>query len=103
MNETAESVTLDRLLSRLRVHLPDLSLRYQIASLGVFGSYIRGEQRPDSDLDLLVEFQQPPSLFQFIRLENELSDVLGVDVDLVMKSALKPAIGRHILEEVQAI
>ena len=103
MNETAESVTLDRLLSRLRVHLPDLSARYQIASLGIFGSYIRGEQRPDSDLDLLVEFREPPSLLQFIRLENELSDVLGMDVDLVMKSALKPAIGRHILEEVQAI
>jgi predicted nucleotidyltransferase len=71
--------------------------------LGVFGSYVRGDQRSDSDLDLLVEFQEPPSLFQFIRLENELSDALGIDVDLVMKSALKPAIGRHILEEVQAI
>jgi predicted nucleotidyltransferase len=44
MNETAESVTLDRPLLRLRVHLPDLSARYQIASLGVFGSYIRGDQ-----------------------------------------------------------
>ena len=103
MDGIADNVTLERLVSRLRAHLPDLSLRYQIASLGVFGSYIRGEQRPDSDLDLLVEFQEPPSLFQFIRLENELSDVLGIDVDLVMKSALKPAIGRSILHEVKAI
>jgi hypothetical protein len=64
---------------------------------------VRGDQRSDSDLDLLVEFREPPSLFQFIRLENELSDVLGIDVDLVMKSALKPAIGRSILHEVKAI
>ena len=103
MDGTVDTVTLEWLVSRLRAHLPDLSLRYQIASLGVFGSYVRGDQRSDSDLDLLVEFREPPSLFQFIRLENELSDVLGIDVDLVMKSALKPAIGRHILEEVQAI
>ena len=103
MDGTVDTVNLEWLVSRLRAHLPDLSLRYQIASLGVFGSYVRGDQRSDSDLDLLVEFQEPPTLFQFIRLENELSDVLGVDVDLVMKSALKPAIGRHILREVHAI
>lgn len=103
MDGTVDTVTLERLVSRLRAHLPDLSLRYKIVSLGVFGSYVRGDQRSESDLDLLVEFREPPSLFQFIRLENELSDVLGIDVDLVMKSALKPAIGRHILEEVQAI
>jgi len=103
MDGTVDNVTLEWLVSRLRAYLPDLSLRYQIAWLGVFGSYVRGEQRSDSDLDLLVEFREPPSLFQFIRLENELSDVLGIDVDLVMKSALKPTIGRHILKEVQAI
>jgi predicted nucleotidyltransferase len=103
VDRIADTVTLEVLVSRLRAHLPDLSRRYQIASLGVFGSYVRGDHRSDSDLDLLVEFQEPPSLFQFIRLENELSDVLGIDVDLVMKSALKPAIGRQILEEVQAI
>jgi len=103
MDGIVDTVTLEWLVSRLRVHLPDLSLCYQIASLGVFGSYVRGDQRSDSDLDLLVEFREPSSLFQFIRLENELSDVLGIDVDLVIKSALKPAIGRSILHEVKAI
>jgi len=71
--------------------------------LGIFGSYVRDEDKPGSDLDLLVEFQEPPTLFEFIRLENELSTLLGVNVDLVMKSALKPAIGRRILEEVQSV
>ena len=77
--------------------------RYQITSLGVFGSYVRGEARPDSDLDLLVEFRETPSLLEFTYLENELSDLLRVKVDLVMKSALKPAIGRRILAEVQPL
>jgi predicted nucleotidyltransferase len=103
VSEAVESVTLDRLLSCLRVHLPDLAVRFQIASLGVFGSYLRGEQRPDSDLDMLVDFHEPPGLFDFIRLENELSALLGVKVDLVLKSALKPGIGRYVLEEVQQV
>jgi hypothetical protein len=98
-----ESPTLSQLLPRLRASLPNLTTRYQVASLGVFGSYVRGEEQPDSDLDLLVEFLEPPTLFGFIRLENELNALLGVRVDLVMKSALKPGIGRHILEEVQPV
>jgi predicted nucleotidyltransferase len=76
-----------------------LADRYDVRSLGVFGSYVRGEADPQSDLDVLVEFANPPSLFQFVRLQNELSDLLGVRVDLVMKSALKPVIGERILEE----
>ena len=68
--------------------------------MGLFGSYVRGEQRSGSDVDVLVEFNQTPSLLQFLALEHELTDALGVRVDLVMKDALKPAIGRHILREV---
>ena len=101
--EIAEPIQIAPLLTCLRAHLPDLAARYHIATLGVFGSYLRGEQRPDSDLDLLVEFLEPPTLFDFVRLENELSALVGIPVDLVMKSALKPAIGRRILEEVRQI
>jgi len=98
-----ESPALSQLLPRLRTSLPDLADRYQVTSLGVFGSYVRGKEQPDSDLDLLVEFLEPPSLFEFIRLEDELSALLGVRVDLVMKSALKPGIGRYILAEVKPV
>jgi predicted nucleotidyltransferase len=66
-------------------------------------SSVRGEQRKRSDLDVLVEFDRVPSLFEFIRLERYLSQLLKIKVDLVMKSALKPAIGRHILEEAQPV
>ena len=69
--------------------------------MGVFGSYVHGEQGPDSDLDLLVEFDDRPlSLLDVLRLENEISDALGLGVDLVEKRALRPHIGQRILAEV---
>lgn len=92
--------TLEEILRTLRRHLPELRERYRVKSLWVFGSYVRGDQRPDSDLDILVEFEEAPTLFQFIRLEDELRKLLGIEVDLVMKSALKPSIGARILSEV---
>ena len=68
--------------------------------MGIFGSHVRQEQHSDSDLDVLVTFSETPSLLKFIALENYLSDLLGVKVDLVMQDALKPNIGPHILREV---
>ncbi len=84
----------------LRRHLPELHERYSVKSLGVFGSYVRGEQKARSDLDLLVEFDQAPSLFRYVELEQYLGELVGIKVDLVMKKTLKPYIGRHILAEV---
>ena len=86
-------------MSILRDQLPLLAEEYHVSTLEVFGSYVRHEQRRNSDLDILVTFSQPPSLLKFIRLENELSDELGVKVDLVMKDSLKPHIGQQILRE----
>jgi len=102
MNDT--ELDLARIRSVLSLHLPELRRQYGVQSLGLFGSYVRGDQRPGSDLDLLVEFDdRPMSLIEFIALENYLSDLLGVKVDLVEKETLKPAIGRHILREVVPI
>lgn len=92
-----------RLLEALRQLLPLLSERYHVESLGVFGSYVRQEQTPDSDLDILVTFYEPPSLLKFIEIENFLTDRLGVKVDLVMKDALKPIIKKNVLREVVEI
>ncbi len=64
---------------------------------------MRSEEQALSDLDLLVDFEAPPTLFQFIELEQRLSELLGVTVDLVMRSALKPAIGRRILAEAMPV
>lgn len=99
----AETLDLIACLNQLRDQLPLLAARYRVRSLGVFGSYARQEQRSDSDLDLLVTFDDPPGLLKFIELENYLTDLLGVKVDLVMKDALKPRLGEHILAEVVTI
>lgn len=74
--------------------------RYKVRELGVFGSYVRQEQTEASDVDVLVEFSETPSLLKFVNLENYLSDNLGVKVDLVHKTGLKPRIGDRILAEV---
>lgn len=84
----------------LRRQLPALRTTFHVRYLGVFGSYVRGIPKKSSNLDVLVDFDKEPSLFQFIELENHLSDLLGVKVDLVMKGTLKPMIGRQILTEV---
>lgn len=96
-------VNLAQLMQILHEQLPLLAAQYRVESLGVFGSYVRDEQSPSSDLDLLVVFHEPPSLLRFIELENYLSDLLGVKVDLVMKDALKPRIGERILNEVVTV
>ncbi len=74
--------------------------KYKVKEMGIFGSYVRGEQNEASDVDVLIDFEQAPSLLKFIELENYLSDTIGVKVDLVMKRALKPRIGKNILTEV---
>ena len=91
--------TLNQILDKLRAMLPLLHEKYHVRTLEVFGSYVREEEKPGSDLDLLVTFEEVPTLFQFVALENLLSDELGVKVDLVMKDSLKPTIGKYILEE----
>jgi predicted nucleotidyltransferase len=103
VQKAQKSRTIEEILAVLPEHLPGLRERYKVRTLGVFGSYVRGEQRRRSDLDVLVEFERAPTFFEFIDLEDHLSELLGVKVDLVMKSALRPAIGRRILAEVIAV
>ncbi|OGO60282.1 MAG: hypothetical protein A2032_02540 [Chloroflexi bacterium RBG_19FT_COMBO_49_13] len=82
-----------------------LAENFGVKIVGVFGSYVRQEQRPDSDLDLLIELERPPkiSLIGLVELEDYLSQILGVQVDLAIKTNLKKYIGKRILEEVVLI
>jgi hypothetical protein len=91
---------LQAVMSELRRLRPELRRRYPIREIGVFGSWVRGEQTEDSDIDVLVEFDGPIGLLDVVGLKLDLSDRLGVPVDLVMKDGLKPRIGRRILSEV---
>lgn len=93
----------EKIKKKLNENMPTLREKYRVKTLGIFGSYIRGEQKKKSDVDILVEFEKPLGLLEFVGLQLQLSDLLGKKVDLVMKTALKPKIGKHILEEVQYI
>jgi hypothetical protein len=93
--------SLEDMKTLLRKRLPDLQRVYGITSMEIFGSWVRGEQTGRSDLDILIEFNpvQKISLFDLVSLEQELSAYLGVPIDLVEKSAVKPALRHRILNE----
>lgn len=96
----AQQADVSHLIEMLQRHLPELKQRYHIKSLGLFGSYIRNEQTAQSDLDVLVEFDELPGLLAYVELQQTLSDLLQLPVDLVHRPDLKPHIGEHILAEV---
>jgi len=95
--------TLDDILDTLRAMQPGLRCRYPIRGMGVFGSYVRGEQRDDSDLDVLVEVGEGMTLPDYVGLQEELSDALGMRVDLADKAGLRRRIGQRILAEVRML
>lgn len=77
-----------------------LKNKYHISKVGIFGSYVRGEQRNESDVDVMIDYDEAPSLIALIEIENMLSDLLGMKVDLVTSKGLKPQLRQHLLDEV---
>ena len=94
---------LDQIEIILRQQKNELRRKYGVTEIGVFGSYVRGAQGENSDVDILVTLEHPISLLTFSEARHFLEDVLGVRVDLALKKTLKPHIGRHILDEVQYV
>ena len=97
------SRTIEEYRAQLKAMLPELTEKFGVAELGLFGSRVRGDHRDDSDLDVLVTFRPEAyvSLFTLADLEFMISDHLGIKVDLAMKGSLKSKIETRILEEVQ--
>lgn len=95
--------TLDDIQAVLRAQMPYLRAHYHVETIGVFGSYVRGEQTEESDVDLLVTYTKTPTLFDIAHLQHYLEDVLNVKVDLVLQNGLKRYIAPYILREVQYI
>jgi len=91
--------TLEEIKAILIPYKPFLVEKFKIWELGIFGSYVRGEQNKDSDVDILVEFSQVPTLFDLVEVEYLISDKLGLPVDLVDKKSLKAALREQILNE----
>lgn len=76
---------------------------FGVQRLGLFGSYVKGRQRKKSDIDILVAFNRDIDFFDFLDLREFLESRFNAKVDLVMESALKPAIGKRILAEVEYV
>ena len=85
---------------KIAAQLPFLQEKFYVKEIGVFGSVARGDETEKSDIDILVAFSMPIGFFDFIRLEDFLSNLLGEKVDLVCKRALKLIIKDDILKEV---
>jgi hypothetical protein len=98
--ETISSLNRSKILEVLKAIKPELEREYHVAEIGLFGSFVRGEERKASDVDILVEFSRPVGMFKFLELEEYLERKIGKKVDLVSRKALKPYIGRKILNEV---
>ena len=84
----------------LSTHKEELKKEYGVKDIGIFGSYARNEQKSKSDIDVLVNFNKKIGLLKFVDLQYRLQRLLKMKVDLVMKSALKPNIGKSVFKEV---
>jgi hypothetical protein len=88
-------------LALLRQHEPIIKKRFGVAKIGIFGSYARGEERPESDVDVLVTFKKGQKTFDhYMNCKFYLEDLFGRKVDLVMKGAIKKRLKEYILRDV---
>jgi hypothetical protein len=92
--------SLEDIKNILNGHKKELQTKFRVKNIGVFGSYVRGENKSESDLDILVEFDEPVGLFAFMDLEDYIENLVHTKIDLVSAKALKPRIGQRVLKEV---
>ena len=95
--------TLNEVTEIVRRHSSILEERYGISVVGIFGSYVRGEEKAESDIDLLAEILKPISLLELVGAELYLSEILGAKVDLVPKRSLRAELKEAILKEAVAV
>lgn len=92
--------TLDEIKDILTKHKEEVQHKYKVIELGIFGSFVRGEQKKRSDIDILVEYSELPDLLKLIELENRLQKLLKRKVDLIEKSGIRTELKERILKEV---
>lgn len=89
---------LQEIIQILKEHQEELRETYKVKRLKVFGSYARSEQTEKSDLDLMVSFEETPTLLDFIELKEYLEDITGIKVDLVTEEGISPYIKPYVKE-----
>lgn len=92
--------TLEEIKQLLQQSKSVLQKNYKVTELGIFGSYVRGEQNESSDVDVLIDYEKAPTLFKLVELRNYLNKLMGMKVDVVTKKGLKPRIRERVLSEV---
>jgi len=97
-NRTKKSI--EEVKEILKMHKSELRQKFAVKKIGIFGSYVRGEQRGRSDVDVLVEFNELPDVFLMIDLEDYIKNLLKTKVDLVRKNAIRPELKDIISAEV---
>jgi hypothetical protein len=90
---------IDEARAILKEHKAEVVQKYRVRKIGIFGSYVRGEQNKRSDIDILVSFSGIPDVFQYMELEDYLRSLLHRKVDLVRKEAIRPELKKRILRE----
>lgn len=91
--------TLEEVKEIIQHHKQELKEKFKVVEIGIFGSYVRGEQRKRSDIDILVEFEEPVSLLKLVSLENFLKEIIGVKLEVIPKKDLRPELRERILQE----
>ena len=91
-------MTLDDIRLILMKHENVLREKYGVRHIKIFGSFVRGEQREGSDIDIIVEFERTPGLIKFVQLKEYLGDILGMEVDLQTEKSISPYIKPYIEE-----
>jgi predicted nucleotidyltransferase len=89
---------IEELKKIIKQHKQELEQKFKVKNIAIFGSYARGEQTKESDVDVLVEFSGPVG-FLFIHLADYLEEILGVKVDLITPEAIKPNRRKYIMED----
>ena len=91
--------SLEEITQILQIHQELLQERFRVSQMQVFGSYAKGEQTINSDVDILIRYDRPPTLWMLGELRDYLTEVLGVRVDIVTEKGLKPRIRERVLTE----
>ncbi len=93
----------DEIRNILMNHKEDIKTKFNVKEIGIFGSCLKNNHDDNSDIDILVDFDKPIDFFKFLDLEEYLENLVNTKIDLVSRKALKPIIGKYILNEVKLI
>ena len=93
----------ERILKILEKRKDEIRDKYKVKEMWIFGSFVRGQQKKTSDVDILVDFEEVPDLFDFLELEKYVEKILNVKVDLLRKQAIRRELKQRILNEAIAL